>query len=389
MSNLPYSFQTAARIVAGNGSLDRLADLVQGCGEVKRALVIAQNSAVRLGFAERIEAQLRQAGIASERLTGMMNEPTADHIGELHARIKETPFDVYIAIGGGSVLDAAKILSVLRTNKERVEEMVGTDRVRKPGVPTVLIPTTSGTGSEVTPNAIVTFPEEELKIGAVSRHLLPAVALLDPELTLELPGPVTAATGMDAFTHALESFISNKANPISDMFALEAMRKISGSIETAYREGRSLKAREDMLIGSMYGGMALTGSGTAAVHALAYPLGGKFHIPHGVANSMLLPHVMAFNYDAIEERLAEAATVMGLREGRGASRTAAAEAVIEKIAEWTKTLDIPQQLAAFGVREEHVPELAVAASKVTRLLDNNPKPLDIPQIEALYRKLLA
>jgi alcohol dehydrogenase class IV len=389
MTQKLYSFKTAAHIVAGIGSLNRLADHLNICGEVRSALIIAQNSAVRLGYAARIEAQLKRAGVAFEMLTGIMNEPTAEHIEELHQRIKETAFDVYIAVGGGSVLDAAKVLSVLRTNGESIREMLGTDKVRNPGVPTILIPTTSGTGSEVTPNAIVTFPEEELKIGIVSRHLLPAVALLDPELTLELPKTVTASTGMDAFTHALESFISNKANPISDMLALEAMRKISGSIATAYHEGGSLTAREGMLIGSMYGGMALTSSGTAAVHALAYPLGGKFNIPHGVANSMLLPHVMAFNYDAIEDRLAEAAVAMGLQESRSVSKSVAAEAVIERIAEWTKEFDIPQNLAAFGVREEHLAELAIAASKVTRLLDNNPKPLDVRQIEDLYRKLLA
>jgi alcohol dehydrogenase class IV len=286
------------------------------------------------------------------------------------------------------VLDATKLLAALRTNESGIEEMLGTDRVAHAGLPTVLVPTTSGTGSEVTPNAIVTFPEQELKIGVVSRHLLPNAAILDPELTISLPGPVTAATGMDAFTHALESYISNKANPISDMFALESIRLISRSLVEAYENGESLAAREDMLIGSMFGGMALTSAGTAAVHALAYPLGGKFGITHGVANSMLLRHVMEFNMERIADRLHAVAQAMNVPGASSMSASRACEAVVARIALWTERLDIPQNLTEFGVAAEDVPELAIAASKVTRLLNNNPKPLDLGDIERIYRQLL-
>lgn len=158
-----------------------------------------------------------------------------------------------IGIGGGSVLDAVKLLSVQATNPKSIREMLGTGLVDKPGIPTILIPTTSGTGSEVTPNAIVTLPEEELKLAVVSPHLYPKLVILDPMLTLTLPPSITAATGMDAFTHALESYISNKANPMSDMFALESLRLISSSLEEAYHDGNSYDAREKMLLGSMYG----------------------------------------------------------------------------------------------------------------------------------------
>jgi alcohol dehydrogenase class IV len=172
------------------------------------------------------------------------------------------------------------------------------------------------------------------------------------------------------------------------MFALESIRKISAGISEAYHTGHSIRAREDMLIGSMYGGMALTCAGTAAVHALAYPLGGKFHIPHGVANSMLLPHVMRFNMDCIQGRLADAARAMGLPEGRLDSAEAAAQAVVAQIEAWTAEFQIPQNLRTFGVEDRHIPELAAAASKVTRLLNNNPKPMSVAQIEDVYKKLL-
>ena len=384
-----YSFSTAQRIVAGAGTLDTIGDTAKALGAgVRRALIVTQPSMLRSGAAERAAARLAAAGVAADVRTGIEPEPTRDNIEAFHRSIAHEPYDVYIGLGGGSVLDATKLLAALRTNDSGIEEMLGTDRVSRAGLPTILVPTTSGTGSEVTPNAIVTFPEQELKIGVVSRHLLPNAAILDPELTIPLPGPVTAATGMDAFTHALESYISNKANPISDMFALESIRLLSRCLVEAYENGTSLAAREAMLIGSMFGGMALTSAGTAAVHALAYPLGGKFGITHGVANSMLLRHVMEFNMDAIANRLHAVAQAMNVPGAASMSAARASEAVVARIAVWTERMDIPQNLTEFGVAAEDVPELAVAASKVTRLLNNNPKPLDLGDMERIYRQLL-
>ncbi|GFZ57841.1 hypothetical protein PSE10A_03520 [Pseudomonas amygdali pv. eriobotryae] len=285
------------------------------------------------------------------------------------------------------MLDAAKLFAVMLTNDTPLRDLLGIDKVTHPGKPMVLVPTTSGTGSEVTPNAIVTLPDEELKIGVVSRHLLPTLVILDPLLTLSLPRPITAATGMDAFTHSLESFISTKANPISDAFALESMRLIAGSIVEAWQQPESVRARGDMLLGSMYGGLTLTAAGTAAVHALAYPLGGKFHVTHGVANAMLLPHVMAFNLDSCAERLKRAALVCGVAQQDDSNETAAHK-LIGQIRQWTQVLNIPQNLREFGVAEEHLADMAVAASKVTRLMTNNPKVLSLDDIQQLYRCLL-
>jgi alcohol dehydrogenase class IV len=357
-------------------------------GKVNKVLIITLPSIRSQGLLDEIVNLLSQQGIHTTAITGVMREPTADNIQQLAAEISGEDFDAYIGIGGGSVLDATKLLAVLKTNSLDIEDMLGTDRIPNAGIPTVLIPTTSGTGSEVTPNAIVTLPKKELKIGAVSRHLLPGLTIVDPLLTLELPKPMTAATGMDAFTHALESYISNKANRVSDMFALQAIRNIANGIVEAYHHGQSIAAREEMIMGSMYAGMALTAAGTAAVHAMAYPLGGKFNIPHGVANSMLLPHVTEFNIDRITDRLADIAEAMGLGGSRAFGSVSAAESVIGKIMEWTKELGIPQDLTAFGVTEKDIPELAAAASNVRRLMDNNPKEMEIEDIERVYRKLL-
>jgi alcohol dehydrogenase class IV len=384
-----YQFQTAGRIAAGRSLAEQAADYVTATvGVLRSALVVSQPSIQKSGFLDTLKRGLEQKGISCLVITDIKPEPTEAQLTEIYHRIAKESFDVMIGVGGGSVLDAVKLLSVMSTNGIGIRDMLGTDLVRQAGIPTALIPTTSGTGSEVTPNAIVTLPEEELKLAVVSRYLYPQLVLLDPVLTVSLPPAITAATGMDAFTHALESFISNKANPISDMFALESIRLIAGSLEEAFHNGASMEARERMLLGSMYGGMALSISGTAAVHALAYPLGGKYGIAHGVANSMLLTHVMEFNLDAAEDRLAIVAEAMKLPEGQRQSKSKAAEAVIARIGEWTRVLNIPQNLRDYGVEEEDIEPLSVAASKVTRLLHNNPKPVSIDNIRRLYRKLL-
>jgi alcohol dehydrogenase len=383
-----YHFQTASHIVSGAHSFELLGEKLDGLGlsGLTSIFILTQPSIVSLGYADHIKSELTKKGITSEISTAIKPEPTEENIEEVFQTFLQGEHDAIIGIGGGSVLDAAKILAVLKTNDEPISALVGTNLVKRRGVPTILIPTTSGTGSEVTPNAIVTFPEKELKIGMVSPYLLPDLVILDPALTLNLPKAITAATGMDAFTHALESYISNKANPFSDMFALESMRLISGSIQEAYHHGENMKAREDMLVGAMYGGMALTSAGTAAVHAMAYPLGGKYKISHGVANSMLLPHVTAFNADHIIDRLEQVAGVIGI--AKTDAKRPLAEQVVRQIEAWTADLHIPQQLKAFGVSKEDVPALAQAASEVRRLMDNNPKPMSISDIEQVYMKLL-
>lgn len=388
MSN-PYHFQTVKHIVHGAGSLNLLPEkLALLDTPIKRIALITQPAIEALGVIEQVVAGLAAKDVEVLVVRGVEPEPT---IGNVEAVFRDqiAPFapQAVLSIGGGSVLDAAKLFAVRLTNDQPLREWLGIDLIRNPGVPMILVPTTAGTGSEVTPNAIVTLPDEELKVGIVSRHLLPQIVILDASLTLRLPKAITAATGMDAFVHSLESYISTKANPISDMFAMESMRLIGTNIVEAYEHGDSIKAREAMMLGSMYGGLALTAAGTAAVHALAYPLGGMFNITHGVANAMLLPHVMAFNLDAIVERLATVARALDL-SGPADSADTAAQKLIDQIVAWTAAVDIPQDLRVFGVSEEHLDALAVAASKVKRLLGNNPKALSLDDMKAIYRRLL-
>lgn len=384
-----YHFQSVKHIVHGPHSLDQLADKLALLDRpVRRIAFITQPVIEQMGVTERVAAALAQRDVQTLVVRDVQPEPSIENV-ETVFREQIAPFapDAILSIGGGSVLDAAKLFAVRLTNDEPLRQWLGVDLIKRPGVPLVLVPTTAGTGSEVTPNAIVTLPDEELKVGIVSRHLLPQLVILDATLTVGLPKPITAATGMDAFIHALESYISTKANPISDMFAMESMRLIGANLVEAYQHGESLSARQAMLMGSMYGGLALTAAGTAAVHALAYPLGGMFNITHGVANSMLLPHVMQFNLDAIVERLAHVAHALQIAR-HDDSDQAAAEKLLARLREWTAVLEIPQDLRRFGVGEEHLEPLAIAAAKVKRLLGNNPKPLGHEDIKAIYRNLL-
>ncbi|WP_175747102.1 iron-containing alcohol dehydrogenase [Burkholderia ambifaria] len=384
-----YHFQTVKHIVHGAGSLDTLADKLSLLDTpVERIALITQPAMEELGIADRVIESLNAKDVDVRIIRGVEPEPTIGNVETVYQELI-APFapQAILSIGGGSVLDAAKLFAVRLTNDEPLRNWLGIDLIKHPGVPMILVPTTAGTGSEVTPNAIVTLPDEALKVGIVSRHLLPQIVILDAELTLGLPKPITAATGMDAFVHALESYISTKANPISDMYAMESMRLIGANIVEAYENGRSLKAREAMMLGSMYGGLALTAAGTAAVHALAYPLGGMFNVTHGVANAMLLPHVMAFNLDAIEGRLSNVARALDLASKTDADPVAARK-LIDKMEEWTAAVDIPQDLRKFGVSEAHLDALAVAASKVKRLLGNNPKALTLDDMKSIYSRLL-
>lgn len=384
-----HHFQTVKHIVHGAGSLATLPDkLALLDTPVERIALITQPSMEALGIVDRVIESLNAKDVDVRIIRGVEPEPTIGNVETVfNEQIEPFAPHAILSIGGGSVLDAAKLFAVRLTNDEPLRNWLGIDLIKRPGVPMILVPTTAGTGSEVTPNAIVTLPDESLKVGIVSRHLLPQIVILDAELTLGLPKPITAATGMDAFVHALESYISTKANPISDMYAMESMRLIGAHIVEAYENGRSLKAREAMMLGSMYGGLALTAAGTAAVHALAYPLGGMFNVTHGVANAMLLPHVMAFNLDAIEGRLSNVARALDLASQADADADAARK-LIDKMEEWTAAVDIPQDLRKFGVSEAHLDALAIAASKVKRLLGNNPKALTLDDMKSIYRRLL-
>lgn len=379
-------FQTTPRILMGAGALAQTAAEVARL-KARRVLIVTDKGLIAAGLTSRLESVLTGAGIAWTRFDAVEPDPRFEIAVQAAEMAKRDKAELVIGLGGGSPLDIAKVCAVLATNSKPVSELFGIDMVPAAGLPTVLVPTTAGTGSEVTPIAILSDEREKLKKGIVSPRLFPAVAVLDPELTLGMPPGVTAATGLDALIHAVEAFTSKNANSLSDVFARQAMKQVFGNIRKAYANGEDLEARANMLEGSLLAGMAFANAGVTAVHAFAYPIGAEFHIPHGVANSIMLPPVMEFNMLGNLEKFAEMAEIFN-EPVSGLNLREQAHRMVKAIRELVEDLQIPKHLSEFGVGEHHIPALAEGVMKVTRLLANNPRRITQPDAEAIYRKVL-
>jgi len=383
----PFTLLNAGRIVAGPGSLDQLPTLVAELG-ARRVLLISDKGVAAAGLIEPARAALTQAGLAVQVIANTPPEPEVKDVDAVLAAARSGGgCDAVVGIGGGSAMDVAKVIAVLLKHPVSLQDLLNKAPLPARGLPTVMVPTTSGTGAEATPNAIILVPEDALKVGIVSPLLLPDAVILDPLLTLTLPPAVTASTGMDALTHAIECYCSKKGNAFSDLYGLEAIRLIAGSIRPAFEDGRNVQARGDMLMGAFYGGVCIATSSTTAVHALAYPLGGKYRVPHGLSNAMLLPTVMEFNLEGSERRFAAMARAMGLPVD-GLSDRAAGERFIAALHDLNADLGIRSDLRSVGVAASDLDGLVEGAAKVTRLLDNNPRPISRADMRAIYQRLI-
>jgi alcohol dehydrogenase class IV len=289
-----------------------------------------------------------------------------------------------VGFGGGSVLDMAKLVAALHDRLEPVKNYFGIGLLPKRKTHLVCLPTTAGTGSEVSPNAILLDEAEQLKKGVISPWLVPDAAYVDPLFTLSVPPAVTAATGIDAMVHCIEAYANRFAHPMVDVYALEGIRLIAANLLQVVKNGSDVPARTAVALGSLYGGMCLGPVNTAAVHALAYPLGSEFHLAHGLSNALLLAPVLRFNLPAAPRRYAEIALALGVAQGL--DDLATAEAGIAKIEALCAACGIPQSLSACNIPESAIPRMAAAAMKVTRLLKNNPRDLTSADAEAIYRK---
>lgn len=382
-----YSLLNIGKIVAGAGCIEQITEIVADY-EAKNVVIITDQGVWNSGLVEQPKTLLEAAGVNVHIINDTPPEPTVDQVNAIFEAAREFECQMIIGIGGGSSMDAAKLVSLLLTNDVNLRDLVkGKAQIKRRGVPTLMVPTTAGTGSEATPNAIVLVPEEELKVGIVNGKMVPDCVILDPIMTMNLPKHITANTGMDALCHAIECYISKKANPLSDTFALKAITLISRSIRTAYNDGHNLAAREDMLLGAMFGGISIATSSTTAVHALSYPLGGKYHIPHGLSNAILLPGVMKFNLDVCVEKFKDIAVAMEL-DLVGCTTREAAEKMIDNLDSMIADLNVTCDLQAKGINEAVLDDLIEAASKVTRLLDNNPKVVTKEDMRAIYKQLL-
>jgi alcohol dehydrogenase class IV len=379
-------FRTTPRIVMGPGAIDGIGGEVEFLG-AKRVLVVTDPGIIESGLFSLVEASLKDTGLEVRVFSDVTPDPRYEIVEACVSKSGTPDPDCIIGLGGGSPMDIAKCAAVVIANGGSIYDYLGVDLVPKPGVPTIMVPTTAGTGSEVTPIAILSDEGEKLKKGVVSSHLFPRVALLDPELTVSMPPHITAATGMDAWIHAIEAFTSVNATPMTDMLASRAMALINENLRTAYAQGGSIEARAAMMEGSLLAGMAFANAGVTAVHAFAYPLGAEFHIPHGVANSIMLASVMEFNMLGNLPKFARMADLLGENTGDLSQRNAAMVAV-DAMRSLATDVRIPRSLGEFGIKEDHIPELAQGVMKVTRLLDNNPRTLTISDAEEIYRRVL-
>jgi alcohol dehydrogenase class IV len=355
-----------------------------GAGSV---LVVTDQGIIDAGLLEPVQSSLEGAGCRVTVFQGVEPDPRFEVVEACVDQCQGDTPDVVVGLGGGSPIDIAKTAAVMLTNAGCIGDYCGLDLVKDPGVPTIMVPTTAGTGSEVTPIAILSDEAEKLKKGVVSPHLFPKVAVLDPEMTKGMPPHITAATGMDALIHAIEAYTSVNATGFTDMFAARAIELIADSLRTAFANGADLEARAAMLEGSLLAGIAFANAGVTAVHAFAYPIGAEFHIPHGVANTLMLPAVMQFNLVGNLAKFAEIAELMG-QPVEGLSTREAAEESVSAVMILAEDLNVPTTLSEFGVTAEHIPELAQGVMKVTRLLANNPRTLALEDAERIYRQVL-
>ncbi len=369
-----FEFRTVPHIVSEPGAALRLAELAAPhLKDAKRLAVVTDKGVREAGLLEAPLKGLEQAGYELHVFDGVTADPPEQMVLDAPADARAFGAEAVIGFGGGSPMDTAKLVALLAGGKQELSEMYGVGKATGPRLPLILIPTTAGTGSEVTPITVVTTGETT-KMGVSAPPLYADMALLDADLTLGLPRHVTAATGIDAMVHAIEAITSKiKRNPVSEALALAALTKLHGAIERACENGRDRQARADMLTGALLAGQAFANAPVGAVHALAYPLGGIFHVPHGLSNSLVLPHVLRFNREAAGEDYARIAAHLGLAGG--------ADGLIAECERIAAAVGIQRRLTEVGVNHNDLPRMAEDAMLQTRLLVNNP--CEVTQDDAL------
>lgn len=397
-----FTFATTKSIISEVGASSRISQICKDLGIVN-PLIITDRGIIDAGLLQAISVPLSEANIDCHCYDKVSADPSEHIVLEALAFANQHAVDGVIGLGGGSSMDVAKLVALLARSDASLASIYGVDMVKGNRLPLILIPTTAGTGSEVTPISIVTTGETT-KAGVVSSVLLPDVALLDASLTLGLPAHVTAATGIDAMVHAIEAYTSvHKKNPYSDMLAKQALSLLSNNIVEATFNGTNIEARQAMLLGSCLAGQAFANAPVAAVHALAYPLGGHFHIPHGLSNALVLIHVLRFNLSHCAPLYAELAPFIvkdiqtvdassSLSADKSADNnleTAHAIAFIEFLAALIKELKLPMSLAELGIQPEDIDKLSQDAMKQTRLLVNNPRPVSLDDAVYIYNQALS
>ncbi len=382
-----FKFFTSQSIVFGCGALDRLGDEILGFNS-KKVFLVADPVLEKLGIVDRVKGAIEKSQIEVVLFTKVEPNPTIE-LGEEAAEIVRSQKDIgtVIGLGGGSSMDVAKISAMLANNPGSVRDYIGVEKVKQFGLPTIMIPTTAGTGSEVSNASILADKQKHLKLGTMSRFLTPSLALVDPCLLTSLPPSVTASTAMDALTHAVEAYTANKAYPMTDLFALKSVELIGKYLRQAYSNGENLEARYNISLAALYAGIAIATASVGAAHALAYPVEGEYNLAHGVANGLMLPYVAEFNMLSNLGKYGEIAKAMGERV-EGLSERDAALKGVEAIKQLCVDLSIPLHLRDFGIKEDVLDHLSEQAFGIKRIIDNNPRKLTLADIKKIYTMAL-
>jgi len=379
MESIPnLTIQFPGKLVFGRGCLSALPDelLSMQCSTVYIITIEPL-----LNQIEQLTQKLETAHVKVFVNTNIVQEPTFADFESLMLEAAEINPDTVLGIGGGSVLDIAKLVAAQLNNTQSLADIVGIGLLKQRAKKLICVPATSGTGSEVSPNAILVDDENQKK-GIISPYLVPDVVYVDPLLTMSVPASITAATGLDALTHCLEAYTNKFAQPFIDVYAFEGMRLIAANIVQAVNNGNNEESRTQVAMGSLLGGFCLGPVNTAGVHALSYPLGGLFHLPHGLSNALLLPYVMKFNIPAVPHKYAQVAVALGCAQGSSDLETA--NAGVEKIKELIAACGIPARLSEVNIPKSAIPGMAEDALKITRLLKNNPRTITYQDAVDIY-----
>lgn len=381
--NLNVKIHNPAKLVFGNNSfISFVGDII--AKNYKRIFILTVSD-ITEQIDEGIE-KLRNSGCVVTVNTSIKQEPSFTDYEKLLKEVNSINHDCIVGIGGGSVLDTAKLIAATAGTDVEVKEFLCGAKKLARNKALICLPTTSGTGSEMSPNAIFFEPDTGDKIGVIDPQLVPDATYIDPQLTVSVPPSVTAATGLDALTHCIEAYVNNFSNPVVDLWALEGIKLIGGNLKKAFDKGDDVDAREKVALGSMYGGMCLGPVNTAAVHALAYPLGSTFKIAHGISNAMLLPFVIEYNLECAIEKYANVARAMGVDDDSD-NKTAALIGV-EMLRDLIAYFKIPARLSDIGLNKEDITNIAVSAMKVQRLLKNNVREVKLQDAINIYTKAL-
>jgi alcohol dehydrogenase class IV len=394
-----WTFYSATQRLFGRGATRQLGDIAARQG-VKRVLVVTDPILLKAGILEPVHGSLSEAGVAVEVFSGGEPEPSLGVARACVAAARECRPDALVALGGGSNIDLAKVTAVVYTHGGSPRDYFGEGKVPGAVLPLYCLPTTAGTGSEVSAAAVLTDTDQQLKVSTLSNYLRPRLALVDPELTLSCPTKVTADSGIDALTHAIEAYtavdnaryplpqgetsVYQGANPMADLMAEQAIRLIGKHLRQAVRGGDNLEAREGMALAATLGGLAFSNAGVALVHALEYPIGGATHCSHGAGNGLLLPYVMRFNLPERPGRFAALASLLG-EDVSGLNERDAAERAVVAVEQLRADIGIPLRLRELGVQESQLASFAEKAFSIKRLLRVNPRQASQADLEGILR----